>query len=41
LKHLALFSGDSIEKGGFAPEKDENQGLSNVTSLYIPSIENV
>lgn len=41
LKHLVLFSVDTVEKDGFALEKDEDQNRADVAQLYIPSIEKV
>jgi hypothetical protein len=41
LKHLVLFSVDTIEKGEFVLEKDENQGPANMAGLYILSIEEI
>jgi hypothetical protein len=41
LKHLVLFSVDTIEKDEFVLEKDENQGPANVSRLYFLSIEEI
>lgn len=41
LKHLVLFSVDTIEKDEFVLEKDENQGPANMARLYILSIEEI
>jgi len=41
LKHLVLFSVDTIEKDEFVFEKDENQGPANVARLYFLSIEEI
>jgi hypothetical protein len=41
LKHLVLFSVDTIEKDEFVLEKDENQGPANVARLYFLSIEEI
>jgi hypothetical protein len=30
LKHLAFFSGDTVEKDGFAPEKDKKRVLETL-----------
>jgi hypothetical protein len=41
LKHLTLFSVDTVEKKRFLLQNDENQSRADVAQLYIPSIENV
>jgi len=41
LKHLVLFSVDTIEKREFVLEKDENQSSTNVAGLYFLSIEEI
>jgi len=41
LKHLVLFSVDTIEKDEFALEKDEHQSPANVARLYFLSIEEI
>lgn len=41
LKHLVLFSVDTIEKDEFVLEKDENQGPANMARLYFLSIEEI
>jgi hypothetical protein len=41
LKHLVLFSEDTVEKDGSILEKDEKQGSTSVTQFYVPSIEKI
>jgi len=41
LKHLVLFSVDTIEKDEFELEKVENQSPANMAKRYIPSIEKI
>jgi len=41
LKHLVVFSVDTIEKDEFELEKIENRSATNVVKRYILSIEEV
>jgi hypothetical protein len=41
LKHLVLFSVDTIEKDELVLEKDENQGPAYMARLYFLSIEEI
>ena len=41
LKHLVLFSVDTVEKDGFAIEKDKNRSRASIAQRLIPSIETV